>query len=113
MRIRIPNPVNQALDTVGRRQRLVSVAVVSAAAGALTVAAFMDQLAAVSGAVGVGALLLLGAMSRAREARLREQVRQRDYDLAAKDAEIARLSAGDATAPTAQLRPIGDRGELT
>ena len=66
MRIRIPNPVNQALDTVGRRQRLVSVAVVSAAAGALTVAAFMDQLAAVSGAVGVGALLLLGAMSRAR-----------------------------------------------
>ena len=113
MRIRIPAPINQALDAFGRSQLLVSVAVVSAAAGALAVAVVMDQLAAGFGVVGMGGLLLLGVMSRVRESRLREQVRQRDYDLAAQAAEIARLSAGDPSAPTAQLRSIGESGELT
>lgn len=113
MRIRIPTRLNQALDAVELGQ-WVSVAVMTVlSAAVLAVAVVMDQVQAGLGAVGIGALAFLGATSRARESRLREQIRQRDYDLAAKDAEIARLSAGDATAPTAQFLSIGESGELT
>ncbi|WP_075906401.1 hypothetical protein [Actinomadura sp. CNU-125] len=46
-----------------------------------------------------------------RVAQLRSRLRQTEYDLAAERAEVARLRTGDASAPTVQLRSIGEAGE--
>jgi ABC-type dipeptide/oligopeptide/nickel transport system permease subunit len=112
MKIRIPAPINGALDAVERRQWVASTAV-SVAAVLLLVVAALGAPSAAGIAAGMLLVLVLSASYRTRVRALQEQVRQRDYDLAAKDAEIARLSAGDATAPTAQFLTIGETGELT
>ncbi|MGI5414282.1 hypothetical protein [Actinomadura luteofluorescens] len=113
MRIRIPTRVNQALDAFEYGPRAAATVMATASAGALAVAVVMDAVLVGIAAVAVGwAVFLIGAF-KTREAGLREELRQRDYDLAAKDAEIARLSAGDPAAPTAQLLAIGESGELT
>lgn len=111
MRIRIPARVNRALDAVDRNQWVASAAVCAVAVVLLVAAALGARTPA---GIAAGALLVvfLTGSYRVRVRRLQEQVRQRDYDLAAKDAEIARLSAGDPLAPTAQYPSIGDRGEL-
>jgi hypothetical protein len=112
VRIRIPKPVNAVLDAPDRHPR-VAVAVVAGCALAWPVALYWaSPLAAVI--AGCGLLLFVGAMVfTGREMRWRETVRQRDYDLAAERRENARLRTGDPTAPTTQLRHIGDRGEIT
>jgi hypothetical protein len=112
VRIRIPAPVNRALDAVEHRQWAASAAV-SVAAVALLVAAALGARTPAGIAAGVLLVAFLTGSYRVRVRRLQEQVRQRDYDLAAQAAEIARLSAGDATAPTTQLRFIGESGEPT
>lgn len=112
LRIRIPGPVNRALDAAHRHPRAVT-AVVAGCAVAWPLAVYWASPAA---AVIVGAVLALyvaGTVAAVRDARLREEIRQLRYDLAATEQIIKRLSAGDPSAPTAQLRPIGDRGERT
>jgi Flp pilus assembly protein TadB len=110
--VRIPKPVNRVLDAPHRHPR-VTVAVVAGCALAWPVALYWaSPLAAVI--AGCGLLLFVGAtVFTSREMRWRETVRQRDYDIAALNQIIKQLSAGDPSAPTAQLRPIGDRGEIT
>lgn len=112
MRIRIPRPINRALDAAARHPRWLDAVLL---AGLLTlVAAAVWWSPFVAGALaGLLVAYVAGAGHWLRVARLREQVRQRDYDLAAKDAELRALRQGDPSAPTAQLRPIGDRGEIT
>src|SRR5690606_12653857 len=112
MRVRIPGPVNRALDAAHRNPRVV-IAVVAAGAVAWPLALYW---ASPTAPVITRCVLLLyvgGPLAAVRAARLREEIRQLRYDLAAAEQIIKRLSAGDPTAPTAQLRPIGDRGELT
>lgn len=110
MRIRIPRPINRALDAAARHPRRLSMVLLTGLL-ALAAAVVWWSLAA---AVVLACLLvayIAGAGHWLRVARLREQVRQRDYDLAAADAEIRRLRAGDPTAPTMRLRSIGEAGE--
>jgi hypothetical protein len=113
MRIRIPNRVNRALDAVERGRWVSAAVMVAAAVAVVAVAVAMDQMQAGFGAVGIGALAYLTADSWARGARLREQIRQRDYELAAERRANKQLREGDPSAPTAQLRAIGESGELT
>lgn len=112
MRLCIPRPVNRVLDAAARHPRWFGTVLL---AGLLSVAAGAVWWSPiVAGALaGLLVVYVAGAGHWLRVTRLREQVRQRDYDLAAADAEIRRLRAGDPSAPTAQLRPIGDRGETT
>lgn len=112
MTVRIPGPVNRFLDAVDAHPRTTAVAVIAGAVVLPVTAALLNRTAA---AVAAGLLLVyvLAMGHRLRVLQLREQVRQRDYDLAAERAEVARLRAGDPSAPTAQLRSIGDRGEST
>lgn len=112
MRIRIPRPINRVLDAAARHPRSLSTVLL---AGLLALAAAVVWWSLTT--AGVLACLLVayiaGAAHWLQVARLREQIAQRDYDLAAKDAELRALRQGDPSAPTAQLRPIGDRGETT
>lgn len=112
MRVRIPGPVNRALDAAHRRPRVV-VAVVAGCAVAWPLALYWaSPVAAVI--TGCGLLLYVVAVGFVvREMRLREEIRQLRYDLAAAEQIIKLKSAGDPSSPTAQLRPIGDRGEST
>lgn len=112
MRIRIPGPVNRALDAVTRHPKRLNVGLLVGLLALAAVAVWWSLIAAAVLAVLLVAYLA-GVGHWLRVARLREQVRQANYDLAAERAENARLRAGDPTAPTAQLRPIGDRGEVT
>jgi hypothetical protein len=100
------------LDAAARHPRWTSLVLL---AGLLSVAAGAVWWSLTAAAVLAGLLVVYvaGAGHWLRVARLREQIAQRDYDLAAKDAELRHLRQGDPSAPTAQLRPIGDRGELT
>lgn len=112
MRIRIPRPVNRVLDAAARHPRwfgtVLAVGLLSVAAGAVWWSPI------VAGALaGLLVAYIAGAGHWLRVAWLREQLAQRDYDLAAAQAELRALRQGDPSAPTAQLRPIGDRGELT
>lgn len=112
MKVRIPKPVNAALDAAHRNPRVV-VAVAAAGAVAWPLALYW---ASPTAAVITGCVLLLyvvATLAAVRDARLREEIRQLRYDLAAAEQIIKRLSVGDPSAPTAQLRPIGDRGEPT
>ena len=113
MRIRIPTRVNQALDAVERGRWVSAAVMVAAAVAVAAVALALDHLTAGFAVMGITALLFLAATSSRREARLREQVRQAEYNLAAERRANEQLRAGDPSAPTAQLRPIGDRGEST
>ena len=112
MSVRIPRPLNRVLDSAARHQRwftsLLTVGLFVLVAGAV----WWSPVAAA--ALG-GLLVVYSAATWAwlRIVSLREQVRQRDYDLAAAHAEIRRLRQGDPSAPTAQLRPIGDRCDDT
>jgi membrane protein implicated in regulation of membrane protease activity len=103
--------VNRALDAVAEHPRVTSGAVLVAGV-VLPVAAVWVSLTGAAAVAGVMAAYVLALGHRIRVLRLKEQLQQRDYDLAAERAEVARLRAGDPTAPTTQLRPIGDRGEL-
>lgn len=108
MSIRIPRTVNRALDTVGRYQVVaagVAIAVIAA------VAVTWRSPAALAGAVAAMVGLAVIAAYEVQERRLRERLRQAEYDRDAERAENARLRAGDPSAPTAQLRTLGDRGE--
>lgn len=112
MSVRIPRPVNQALDTAARHPRRLNTVLLAGLLALVAAVVWWSMTAAV-----VLACLLVAYIAGAghwlRVARLREQIGQRDYDLAAKDAELRQLRQGDPYAPTARLRPIGDRGELT
>ncbi len=112
MRIRIPRPVNRALDAAARHPRRLDTVLL---AGLLALAAAVVWWSPVAAGVLAGLLVayIAGASWWLQVTRLREQIAQRDYDLAAKDTELRALRQGDPSAPTAQLRPIGDRGELT
>jgi hypothetical protein len=104
--------VNRTLDAVAEHPRVTAGAVLGAGV-ALPVAAVWVSLTGAAVVAGVMAAYVLALGHRVRVLRLRDQIRQLEYDSASDRAEIARLRAGDPTAPTAQLRPIGDRGELT
>lgn len=112
MRVRIPTRINRALDAAQRYPRAL-VAVVSGTAVAWPVAVHWASPVAAVITGAVLAVYVVVVLFTIRVMRLRETIRQLAYDSAAKDAEIARLSAGDPSAPTAQLRPIGEGGELT
>ena len=111
MKIRIPRPVNRGLDAVTEHPRAAVVAVVVGAVVLPVIAVWVSPPVAVFIAVTMAAYTV-GARYRLRIQRLEEQVRQAEYDLAAERAENARLRAGDPSAPTAQLRQIGEAGEL-
>lgn len=110
MNPRIPRPVNTVLDAAHRHPRAV-IAVVAGAAVAWSVALYWASPIAAVITAAVLAVYVVVMVFTVREMRLREMVRQRDYDLAAANQIIKRATAGDPTAPTTQLRPIGDRGE--
>lgn len=112
MSIRIPGSVNRVLDTVGRRPRVAAAIVAGAALAWPLAVVWASPAAAVIAGCGL-LLYIAGVWFTVRELRYREIIRQQAYDLAAAQQIIKRLSAGDPTAPTAQLRPIGDRGEIT
>lgn len=112
MRVRIPTPVNRVLDRVEHHRR---VAVGSTAAVILTAAVGLVWASPYAAVIAAGclAVYVTGVWFAVREMRIREALRQAAYDLAAERQENALLRAGDPTAPTAQLRHIGDHGELT
>lgn len=112
MRVRIPHPVNRALDAVGSRPRVTAAVVAGTGMAGAPLLAWASPLAAVITVCGL-LLYITGAWFTVRELRYRETIRQQAYDLAAAHQIIQRMSAGDPTAPTAQLNPIGERGEPT
>lgn len=103
MRIRIPRPVNTALDWVAANPDSLIPPVVLPAAGLV---AFVNVPAAlVIGSFGLVAFVVVGRRV-GLVARLRSENRDLRYDLAALDAEVRRLRQGDPTAPTVGLLPI-------
>ncbi|MEV4672676.1 hypothetical protein AB0K34_13560 [Actinomadura sp. NPDC049382] len=104
--------MNQALDTAARHPRRLNTVLLAGLLALVAAVVWWSLTAAV-----VLACLLVAYIAGAgwwlQVARLREQVRQCDYDLAAARSELRALRQGDPSAPTAQLRPIGDRGEIT
>ena len=112
MRIRIPRPVNRALDAAARHPRRFDLGLLAGLLAVSASAVWWSPLAAVLLAVLLVVYIAVAA-HWLRVTRLREQVAQSRYDLAAAQAELYALRQGDASAPTAQLRPIGDRGETT
>lgn len=112
MRIRIPNPVNRVLDMAGRYPRSVATVVSATAVTWSLTLVWISLLAAALVAAGLVLFVVVGWFA-VRDLQRKEVVRQLRYDMAAKDAQIARLSAGDPSAPTAQLRQIGEAGEAT
>lgn len=112
MSVRIPGPVNRALDGAHRHPRAVA-AVIVAAAGTGGLAFYWASPVAATIAAALLLLYVISAFFTVRELQLRETIRQLRYDLAAERRENERLRAGDPSAPTAQLRSIGDRGEPT
>ncbi|WP_329521213.1 hypothetical protein [Spirillospora sp. NBC_01491] len=109
MSIRIPSPINAALDVMSRHP-IPTVGIALAAAAGL-VAAWSSLTAAVVAAVGVLAYVAASAHV-IQVTHLKEQVRQRDYDKAALQAQVDLLRAGDASAMTQKIHAIGgDSGE--
>lgn len=110
MSFRIPRPVNRLLDAAARHPQATrgvilatflsvgALAILTSPLATWTIAALFTVYVA-----GLGHILQV--------ARLRDRLRQTEYDLAAERAEVARLRAGDGSAPTMQLRSIGDGGE--
>ena len=113
MSVRIPRPVNRTLDAVSTHPRAVVTAVVVAGIALPVAAALLSLTGAAAVAGGTALAYVLATVHRLRVSGLKEQIRQRDYDLAAERAQVERLSVGDPSAPTAQLRQIGETGELT
>lgn len=110
MRIRIPTPLNRAIDTAQAHPR-ISLIVGSALAVAWPVAVWWaSPAAAVITAVGLS-LYVVGGVVATRFLWYRETIRQLRYELAAERLKNARLREGDPSALTAQIRPIPDGGE--
>lgn len=112
MTTRIPRPVNRALDYLVRHPKRLDAVLLAGLLGMVAACVWWSLAAAVVLA-GLLVAYIAAVGHWLRVARLREQVQQAAYDLAAERAENARLRAGDPSAPTAQLHTIGDRGELT
>ena len=110
MTVRIPRRVNRALDAVDAHPRTASAAVIAGAVALPLAAVWLSHVGAAV-AAGLLAVYVAAMGHRLRVLRLREQIRQLDYDLAAERAENARLRAGDPSAPTMRLRSIGEAGE--
>lgn len=107
MTIRIPGRVNLALDAAQRHPRLL-LAVGCGVAVAWPVALLWASPYAAIITACILLIYVVAAAFKVREARLREEIRQLVYDLAAERATVARLRAGDPSAPTVQLHSIGD-----
>lgn len=110
MSLRIPRPVNRVLDVAGRHPQAAQgvVAATFLSIGALTI---LTSPLAASAVVGLFTVYIAVLGHVLQVARLRDRLRQTEYDLAAERAENARLRTGDASAPTVQLRSIGEGGE--
>ena len=110
MTLRIPRPVNRALDAAAHHPRAVLGTALVAFLSVTAVTILTAPLAA--WAVGAAFVVYLAVVGHvARVTRLRARLRQTEYDLAAERAANARLRTGDGTAPTVQLRTIGESGE--
>lgn len=110
MTVRIPARVNRALDWVSRN-RLPMIG--AACALAVVAAAYTQSVAVAAGtcaAMTFGAVLTVLGINRRR---LREDLAQARYDIGAMQDELDERRAGDPSAPTAQLRTIGEGGERT
>lgn len=112
MSFRIPTRVNRVLDMVATPPH----APITAAASVLAVAAvglvWVSHTAAAATTGVLGAFLLL-ACHIMRVGVWKERAVQAESDLRIAQHRITQLEAGDPTAPTAQLRTIGDGGEPT
>ena len=110
MRIRIPDPINSALDAL-TRFRLTALAATVAAGVVAASLCPSPVVRSIGAAVGVAFFAAVFHVSRVE--RWRERARQAEYDLASAKHEIDQMRAGDPAAPTAQLLAIGETGELT
>jgi hypothetical protein len=107
---RIPTRLNSALDWASRNRLPLtgSVAALAVAIAAQTQSAAVA--AGICAAMAAGAVLTVLSLGwrRAREERAQAQ-----YDLRALQNELAEARTGDPSAPTMQLRAIGESGERT
>lgn len=110
MSVRIPTRLNRALDWASRNRMPLAggsiAAVVLFAAGTQSVAVA----AGLGAAMSFGGVLAVLVVDR-RHAR--EERAQAQYDLRALKNELDEARAGDPSAPTVQLRTIGETGERT
>jgi hypothetical protein len=107
---RIPAPVNTALDWVSRNRWPITGASVALA---VVTAAYTQSAAVAAGAcaaMAAGAVLTVLCINGRH---LRKALAQARYDMGAMQDELDERRTGDPTAPTVQLRTIGDGGEPT
>lgn len=110
MSVRIPTGVNGALDWASRNRLPITG---TAVALAVVAAAYTQSVAVAAGAcaaMSFGAVLAVLVIDRRRA---REERAQAQYDLRALQNELDEARSGDPSAPTVQLRTIGDGGEPT
>jgi hypothetical protein len=108
--VRLPRPIVAAWDAAEQRPWLTAAAVPLAAASVAAVWHPEVLLVAVVGVLGA----MVGGTARLYELRTsREREGRLDAENAALKARLRLLEAGEASAQTAQIRPIGDFGERT
>jgi hypothetical protein len=108
--IRIPAPVNAVSDWVERNT--LPAAGVGAVLGSLVLAAWVPSVL-MNVVVGCVAVAVTSMFWQPRLAAMRAERDRLDQKNAALDEQVRKTGRGDATAPTQQLRVIGERGEPT
>lgn len=108
--IRIPQPVDRALDLVQRHT--LSASGVGAVLGSLVLAAWVPSVL-MNVVVGCVAVAVTSMFWQPRLAAMRAERDRLDEENAALDEQVRKAGRGDATALTQQLRTIGDHGEPT
>jgi hypothetical protein len=112
MTVRIPTRVNRILDLVATPPHAPITAAVSVLAVAAVGLVWVSHTAAAATA-GVLGVVLVAACHIVRVAAWKDRAVQAESDLRIAEHKIAQLEAGDPSAPTAQLRTIGETGERT
>lgn len=110
MTVRIPTRLNRTLDWVSRNRMPLAGGYIAATA------LFAAETQSVAVAAGLGAAMCFGGVLTVLvidRRRAREERAQAQYDLRALQNELDEARAGDPSAPTVQLRTIGEGGERT
>lgn len=110
MSVRIPGPINSAIDAV-TRHRFPVIGVTGGAAWTGVALSHSAALGAGAAAFTAGAAVI--AVVDLQMRRLRDRAEQAEYNERAALRDVAAARAGDPSAPTVQLRTIGEGGEST
>ena len=108
MAVRIPRPVNRAIDWTSSHRVF---AATTAAVTATAAIALRDPSTAALIPYGIACLLVGAGWRRQTTAEIRNERDQLDRDNARLTERLRHVTRGDANAPTQQLRAIGDHGE--